>query len=152
MKSNFEKTDAEYIASMQSYMLKNNIDQEELARRLGVTAAAVGKWLMGHNGITPRNKAKIELLTEEKNITENGSRENLEKFAEAMCADAKAIAEIGRKWGHSGEVVLRMAGTLLDNYLAAEDFHRAKESGLSQREMLDTLAPRPDLLASLLGR
>ncbi len=51
-----------YVKAIQSYMLAENINQDELASRLHVSPAAVGKWLLGHNGITRRNKEKIRQL------------------------------------------------------------------------------------------
>lgn len=54
--------DLVYIKALQEYMLKNGITQNELAERLQVSPAAVGKWLLGHNGITRRNRDKIRRL------------------------------------------------------------------------------------------
>ena len=51
-----------WIKALQEYMLKNNITQDELAERLQVSPATVGKWFLGHNGITRRNRNKIRIL------------------------------------------------------------------------------------------
>lgn len=51
-----------YLKAIQCYMIENGINQEELAQRLGVSPAAIGKWLIGHNGITMRNRKKIAEL------------------------------------------------------------------------------------------
>ena len=53
-----------YIKALQNYMLEHNLNQDEMARRLGVSPAALGKWLLGRNGITKRNQAKIHSLCE----------------------------------------------------------------------------------------
>jgi len=50
------------IKAMQCYMLENDITQAEFARKIGVSQAAIGKWLIGHNGITMRNREKITRL------------------------------------------------------------------------------------------
>lgn len=64
--SDFERPqtgdDQIYVKALREYMLKNGINQDELAERLQVSPAAVGKWLLGHNGITLRNRDKIRRL------------------------------------------------------------------------------------------
>ena len=50
------------IEALRKYMIDNYINKEDVAKRLGVTSAAVGKWLNGRNGITPFNREKIAFL------------------------------------------------------------------------------------------
>ena len=50
------------LKAMQNYMLEHNINQKELAQRLCVTDAALGKWLLCDNGISRRNLRKISDL------------------------------------------------------------------------------------------
>ena len=50
------------LKAMQNYMLEHNINQKELAQRLGVSDAALGKWLLGVNGISRCNLRKISDL------------------------------------------------------------------------------------------
>ena len=47
------------IQALRQYMIDNEINQAEMADRLGISATAVSKWLLGRNGITPCHRDKI---------------------------------------------------------------------------------------------
>ncbi len=59
-----ESSEHYHIKLMKSEMMKRNITQGELAKLLGVSQAAIGRWLNGKNKITNKNKLKIQQLCE----------------------------------------------------------------------------------------
>ena len=50
------------IEALQQYMLEHDLNQKELAGRLGVSEAALGKWLLVRNDITRCHRNKIARL------------------------------------------------------------------------------------------
>lgn len=84
-----------YIKAMQSYMLENNINQDEFAHRLQVSPAAVGKWILRRNGITRRNKEKIKnlcgkWLSDPADVIPNGSKSQKDDIRSMVCSLGRA--------------------------------------------------------------
>jgi len=51
-----------YPKMLTDYMASNELNQNELAARLGVRPPTLSNWLNGGHGITAKNRAKIEQL------------------------------------------------------------------------------------------
>ena len=75
---------------MQNYMLRNNLNQKELADKLGVTQVTVHKWLSGKNGITRPNAARILALCSPPAIHQQGSGHAvMSVYGDASASSAK---------------------------------------------------------------
>lgn len=51
-----------YTKLIYNFMEKHKLTQAEMAQRLNITPATLSRWLSEINGITPRNKKRIEFL------------------------------------------------------------------------------------------